>query len=375
MAQPREPIALTSTYGNLLRQMTFMVFWSGRIVSGLGDVLFMMAAMWYLVKTGSPLDLAILPALTRFAPLITSQPLATLADRLPKKRILITLDLFRGGITISVALRMIAGHASPFLLIGANLLLSLCGQIFGPASEAIFSHMVANPEQDLVPANGWFGAGGELLQWVGYGLGGLVVSIIHPDHAVLLDGILFFLSACALSMIPIPDLQASSGQGWRAFWTDMTSGVRFLWERKALRAYLSISALMDFVGAPLAIFSVTFSKLVLHGGARDFGILEASMGTGGIIAARIAAKVSQRVALWRIWVFSLDVFGIAIGFVAESSTLIIMFVAMGTASFALALQNVAFGAMFQRVVPHTIRGRASAAVRLTVTGGTGLVCC
>lgn len=59
----------------------------------------------------------------------------------------------------------------------------------------------------------------------------------------------------------------------------------------------------------------------------------------GIIAALIAAKVSQRVALWRIWVFSLGVFGIAIGFVAESSTLIIMFVAMGTASFALALQN------------------------------------
>ena len=99
------------------------------------------------------------------------------------------------------------------------------------------------------------------------------------------------------------------------------------------------------------------------------------MGTGGIIAALIAAKVSQRVALWRIWVFSLGVFGIAIGFVAESSTLIIMFVAMGTASFALALQNVAFGAMFQRAVRDTIRGRASAAVRLTVTGGTGLVCC
>lgn len=62
MAQPREPIAVTSTYGNVLRQRTFMVFWSGRIVSGMGDVLFMMAAMWYLVKTGSPLDVAILPA-------------------------------------------------------------------------------------------------------------------------------------------------------------------------------------------------------------------------------------------------------------------------------------------------------------------------
>lgn len=127
---------------------------------------------------------------------------------------------------------MIAGHASPFLLIGANLLLSLCGQIFGPATEAIFPHMVANPEQDLVPANGWFGASGELLQWVGYGLGGLVASIIHPDHAVLLDGISFFLSACALSMIPIRDLQASSGQGWRAFWTDMTAEYDFCGNEK-----------------------------------------------------------------------------------------------------------------------------------------------
>lgn len=59
----------------------FLVFWSGRIVSMLGDMLFSMATMWYVYgRTGSALGTAMVVLIPMLCQLIISQPFATLRN-------------------------------------------------------------------------------------------------------------------------------------------------------------------------------------------------------------------------------------------------------------------------------------------------------
>ncbi len=356
-------------YLELLRIPSFDLFWLGRIVSGLGDMLFTMATMWYVLGlTHSPLATAIIVLIPMITFVLLGIPLATVADRIPKKPTLIVTELARGVIIGIVWLLMEYHYIHSYEIYIANLLLSIGGFLFNPALQAAVPRIVREANTQLVVANALLSTTSQMIALLGYGLGGVIVLILHPVNAVLIDAISFFISGCSFIPISIPRMKAPPSFGVRGFVKDSLEGINAIWSMRMLRPLIIFASFINTLGAPMAVFTVVFSKFVLHAGVLGYGYLETAAALGGVVGALVAGKVAWRLRLWQ-WMFiSLGVSGLAIGSMPLIPYLATSMALLAVVTLVLALLNVPLGTSIQLAMPEEIRGRAMTSFALMVSG-------
>lgn len=141
----------------LVESPAFVVLVVSRAVSTIGDTLFALATTWSLLsRTHSVLLAAFVPLMTMLPPILLSLPLATLADRWPKKLVMVVTDWGRAVLVLLVGAWMSQGPVSPPLVYGVALALTVGGLLFTPAITAVFPRIV--PPQHLTKANGLWSA-------------------------------------------------------------------------------------------------------------------------------------------------------------------------------------------------------------------------
>ncbi|MFD1675066.1 MFS transporter [Alicyclobacillus fodiniaquatilis] len=348
----------TPGYSELIQIPAFSIFWAGRIVSGLGDILFTMATMWYVLSTtNSALKTALVPLVPMLSFIILAVPLGTVADRLPKKVILVGSDVISGVIVGCVYLLMIWHHASAVEIYTANLLLSVAGMLFSPAEQAALPNILPDRERQLAPANGLLSATSQAITLLGYGVGGLIVAWLHPGNAVLLDGISFFLSAISFVLLSIPALRAKASQGVLGFLRDSSEGIRFIWRKRTLRVLVCFGAIVNMTGAPIQIFTSVFSKEVLHAGVAGYGYLEAAAAAGGLVASLLSGKLAHRLRLWQWMTVSFLTGGLSLFFMALFPSLWLAIALFGIATAGSSLLNIPLATSLQLLAPEDMRGR------------------
>lgn len=129
---------------------TFSIIWVARIISGLGDILFTMSTMWYVLTiTDSPLAAAIVPLVPLLTFAILGIPLGTLSDRYDKKKVLILTDLFRALLIAIIGFLMFFDSVSPGYIYLANLGLALAGFMFNPALQSVIPSILPTPINSL----------------------------------------------------------------------------------------------------------------------------------------------------------------------------------------------------------------------------------
>lgn len=343
----------------------FLVFWLGRIVSMLGDMLFSMATMWYVYgKTASALGAAGVVLIPMLCQLIISQPFATLADRLPKKATMVGSDVFRGIVILGVGCLMVAHRASSFDIYAATALLTVASFLFGPAQSSLVPNILRNPKQQLATANSILSATRNVLNLAGYAIGGVLVAIVHPTNAVLLDGTSFLLSALSIAVLRVSALRSEGERGIWGFVKDSFKGVQFIWERPALRTFGMYVLIINLVSGPASILTIVFSREVLHAGLRGYGFLEASWSVGGVFGAMFSAWASKRLRMWHLQLLALVGTGLALVSMPVFSNLAESVTALIVASVVITMMNIPFFTALQLLAPGEIRGRVFAAFGL-----------
>lgn len=372
MQEPKKP----SGYLELIKIPAFSVFWSGRIISEFGDILFTMATMWYVLSTtDSALATAIVPLVPMLAFLTLSLPLSTVADRFPKKFILIGADVFRGIVVLLVFLLMMFYQIHPIEVYIANLLLSVGGMLFGPAEQSALPGILKDRKRQLSLANGLLIATKRFGTLFGYGLGGLIVAWLGTANAIFLDGVTFFLSALSFMFITIPSIRSEAGKGFSGFLQDSLKGIRFIWGKPSLRVLIIFGAAVNMVGAPMEIFTSVFSKEVLHAGLVGYGYMEASAAAGIFVAALISGKWAGRLQLWQWMLVSFLAGGVSLIVMALFPSLWLAVVLFGISMAANALLNIPLITALQLLAPDDMRGRIMTSFGLffSVSAPIGLV--
>lgn len=348
-------------YVRLVSQPSFLVFWVGRIVSGLGDNLFTIATMWSVLDTT---DSAIMTALVPLVPTLTllvfGLPLAALADRWPKKRALVCTDVLRGVALVVFFLLMACHRDRVWLVYLFNFLVTLGQLVFSPAQQAVLPAILRDRSRDVPMATGMLSATAQLVRFMGYGVGGAVVALIGSANAILIDALSFILSAASFVLLTIPVVSLPvAKRGFIAFWKESVLGIRFIWRIPALRWLILIGMVVNLSSAPLQFFTAIFSRTVLHRGVAGFGALEGAAAVGALVGALIAGRYSQalRLSTWMV-----------VSFVLTGGSLMVMtwipvfWVALGLFGIAMgsaALFNVPFAATLLLLAPDDIRGRVT----------------
>lgn len=318
-------------------------------LSVVGDQVTRLAvALVVLERTGSAFAAAATYACAFLAWLVGGPVLSALADRLPRRRLMIRCDLARAAL---VLLLVVPGL--PLWLLFAVLVVSgLLAPPFDAARSALLADLLEGDR--YVVGNALSGAVNQAGQVGGFVAGGGLVLLLGTSGALLVDCSTFLLSALLLRLRvrerPLPPAEPSPSLG-----AELVAGARLVFGSPLLRGLLGWGVLVAAVTIAPEGLAVSVAA-ELGGGALAAGLLTAAVPAGFLLGSWLVLRLppDRRPVLFP-WLTALSALALAATPLLDAVWLVIaLWVLAGTGT---ALQLVA-NAAFVQAVPPALRGRA-----------------
>ncbi len=349
-----------SSFRAVLRVREFRVLWLADLQSLLGDQLARVAlSVLTFTRTGSALATAAVYSLT-FLPALFGTPLGVLADRLPRRALLVCGDLARAAL-----LALIAVPGMPLVAVMALLFLAvLIGSPWKAAEAAMVADILAG--EGYVLGSGLRLATGQAAQLAGFAVGGIVVAAIGPHVALLVDAGTFAVSAAVLRLAiaarPAVRADGAGGSGWR-------TGVAVVLHDPQLRSLLGYAWL---VGAFIVPEGLAAPYAARHGGgAQAVGLLLASAPAGVLISSLPFVRLVKPAARSRAVPILATATGLPLLACAANPGLLVTMLLWATSGALMAYQIQVMSA-FVIAAPVRFRGQAIAFASSGMLAAQGL---
>ena len=234
--------------------------WGGLATAAIGDQLYAVALSWIAVGLfGSAAGY--LTALQAAIVLVTALLGGHWADRVEHRRLMITADMTRAAVLVSVvAVWGILGHPPAWGLVVAVVVLAVGQALFRPALQAILPDLVPIPA--LLPAtNALLDTTDRIARLLGPGLVALLAASLPMMHFLSLDAAAFLISAAAVMLIGrLRRVTVTAHRSAGPFLHSVSHGFRAMWGQPLLAYVLLITGTLNslwytalFLGLPLLI--------------------------------------------------------------------------------------------------------------------------
>jgi len=187
----------------VLRVREFRLLFAGQAVSLVGDGMLLVALSFAVLDlTGSVSDLGFVLAAYR-APTVAAVLVGgVVADRLPRRAVMVAADLIRLAALSASASLLIAGEARLWELLILLALVGAATGFFYPASTGLLP-LTVGPDL-LQPANALRGMSQAAGTIIGPALAGVLVASVGPGWAIATDATSFGVSAGSLALLRLP---------------------------------------------------------------------------------------------------------------------------------------------------------------------------
>lgn len=181
--------------GSLWRHRDFLLLWSGRTFSEVGDAVSMLAIplLAVTVLDASAVEVGILNATRMVAYLFLSLPAGVWVDRMRKRPLMVACHLVRAGLVATVAVGAWGGWITMAHLWTVALLAGVCTVLYETAHQSLLPSVVAGNQ--LLDANGKLTATYSVSQIAGYGVGGALVSALGVARTAGVDALAYLVNA------------------------------------------------------------------------------------------------------------------------------------------------------------------------------------
>jgi MFS family permease len=271
--------AAKATFSEVFANSEFRALWLAQLLSVAGDQL-ARVAMTVLVydRTRSPLLTALTYAVTFLPWIVGGVGLSGLADRLPRRQVMIACDLAR-MVLVCAMVAVTLGGATALLWVMVALLfcVTLLDSPFKAARAALIAdiltgerYVIGTTVTQITLQTGTV---------AGFALGGVVVAALGSRAALLADAATFALSALLLFLWVHKRPAAAMGrgsQGPRSRWADMGAGLRLVFGDHQLRTLMLFGWLVAFYLVPMGLAAPY---------AAGFHGIPLAVGTGLVFAA------------------------------------------------------------------------------------------
>ncbi len=337
-----------------LRHRNFRLFTAGQIISLIGTWMEQTAMGWLVYQlTNSTFLLGIVTAAGTAPMLLFSMWGGSLADRHPKRSILIITQGFAMILAFALAGLVWFGHVQPWQLVVISLLNGVVMGFDMPARQSFAIEMTSR--DDLLNAISLNSSVFNSARLVGPALAGFTLA--HSSAAVcfLVNGFSFVAAIAALLLMrfaPQAAKESSSTRGGHAI-----DGLRYVWSHTRALTIMTLFAVIGIFGWSYSVLLPAYARDVLSLGAGGYGALLTAAGVGALAGALTVAAIGDRyhprvIALGGVWIFSV---------------MIMLFAFAGNFHWALLGQTLAsFGMMLfistsnstiQQIVADNMRGR------------------
>src|SRR5512146_1559875 len=346
----------------LVKTRDFGLLWWGQVTSQVGEGLNKVALLWFVHElTGSAMMIALVGLLQTIPPLVFGPLIGVYLDRLPKKKVMVWVDLIRTVMTFLIPALYGLGFLNLEGLYILIFLTSMVSTVFGPALVSAVPMLVRRSE--LVSANALIQGTNNIGILLGPSVSGILIALIGAQHVLYVNAATFLISALCLiqtrtteTLRQTPEDSALPGSVLR----DLAVGFRFVFgERSTVFLLVIISALYN-LGASAFIFVLpVYAKELLHVGPVQLGWLWSALGIGMLSASSWLALQGKNDVRSRMHIL---VRGTAMGGLAVCSLSLLESPFVAAAFVTLvgagaAVLNPVVWALLQEITPSHLMGR------------------
>lgn len=348
-----------------LRIRNYRLFAAGQAVSNTGTWMQRIAQDWLVLSlTGSASAVGITIALQFLPMLVFGLYGGVLADRLPKRPLLLATQGAMGLTGIALAVLTLAGHVQVWHVYLAAFLLGLVTVLDNPARQTFVSEMVG-PAQ-VANAVSLNSANFQSARLVGPAIAGVLITAVGSGWAFLLNGLSFAAPIAGLLMMrtrelhPVTPQPRAKGQ--------LREGLRYVAGRPELVWPIVLVGFIGTFGFNFPIWLSAFVGDVFHGDAGTYGLFNTLIAAGSLVGALLAARRGQ--ARLRVLVTAAVLFS-ALLLVTAFAPSFWLFAALlvPVGMFGLTV-NVVANSSVQMATDPEMRGRVMALFMMVFTGGT-----
>jgi MFS family permease len=277
------------------RSRDFRLLWGGQTISFVGDAAFLVALGWRVTDlTGKASSLGFVLAAESLAMLATLLWGGVLADRYPRKRLMIGSDVARAVVMAAFCALDAAGHLTLTRVIVLAILFGAADGFFQPAFGGIVPLVVETPM--LASANSWIGIARQGSAVAGPVVAAALYGTVGPIVVWGLDSGSFLVSAAALQLAHPRRIQPPGQTGLRR---ELVAGFRYV---------ISVPWIWTGIAAATVILMVAMSPytVLLPGvvqshyrrGVGSYGLLFSAMAAGMVAGSLLWARSNPR--RWRV---------------------------------------------------------------------------
>jgi MFS family permease len=356
-------------FSSLLRDRNFARIWVAQGVSNVGDWAYAIVVAAILAsRTGSRAHLAqtlafLLVAQVGPAALAGALFAGPIADRLPRRALMVVADVVRAGAVASLLLDPDPGFAH-FAAVGACL--GVFGAVFQPALQASIPNLV--PRDRIVAATALVSGTYQIAVMAGPAIGGLLIGGVSARWIFAANAASFAISGILLLSTRVPQsARERLGSGLRAVGRELVGGFRFAASTPVVRGIFVVTTVVMLGAASKAPIEPLFVRQVLIAGpdlartAQVLGLITGAWGTGMLLGSIAAPALSRRWPRERLLAISIATVGCLVLLVSRTADFSAVLLAWLGAGFANAVGNVSFETLLQERSPDEVRGRVFAA--------------
>jgi MFS family permease len=276
----------------LWRHPDFRKFWAASAISDAGSQVSALALplIAALALGATPWQMGVLSAAGSAPTLIVGLFAGVWVDRLRRRPLMITADLGRALLLLSIPLASVSGVLRIELLYVVALSAGVLTVLFDVTYLAFVPTLVGR--EQLVEANSKLEATSSAAQVAGPGLGGMLVGALGAAYAVLIDALSFVASALFISGVRVEEPAPTTRRASVA--SEIGEGLHLVLTHPLLRVLGGCSATTNLFGRMFLAVYVLYMTRDLGLGSVGVGLVFAIGGFGALAGALAAGSVARR---------------------------------------------------------------------------------
>jgi MFS family permease len=345
----------------------YLWYWITQFLSGIGIWAQAIAQSWLILNlTHSAIDLGIITMLQFLPILLFSLFGGVIADRLPRKKLLIFTQIVLVIQAIILGI-LVYTHNITIIEVGIlALLLGTTNALNGPTQQSFVPELVG---RELVPnAIALNSVQFNTSRMIGGAIGGLAIALWGISGAIFLNAISYIPIIIVLIIIqPAYTITREYLKEKESSLHDLSEGLKYAFENISIQKIILLFGIIGLLGFNWQVAVPLIARYSLHQKVIEFGDLMSALGAGSLIGAIIETRnnnTSDKQIIWG---------GIALGIclllLGLTKSYILSLILLAIAGFSGIIAAISTNTLLQLITPDKLRGRVMA-IYILLMGGT-----
>jgi predicted MFS family arabinose efflux permease len=262
-----------------LRHRDFRVFFAGQAVALVGASMQQIAQAWLVLSlTNSPLRLGVVGSLNFLPVLLFAIVGGAVADRLPKRRLLMLTQSLLACQTLTLALLIATGRVRYWHVCVLALVWGIANTVDLPVRQAFIVELAGR--DDVTSAVALNSAAFNVARIVGPAIAGLLIDAAGVAPAYFINVAAFIVVLATLTAVRARGLPPPRGTSTMV--QEIREGLGYALRTPRILVVLAMLFVISITVFNFSIYTPLFARQVLGLEARGFGLLMASVGVGAV---------------------------------------------------------------------------------------------